>query len=251
MPNCKEIILFLNNLLRAENIADDAFNGLQVEGKEEVKKIAFGVSANLELFNKSAAQKADMIIVHHGLLWGKIQPLAGAFGRRVKFLHDRNISLAAYHLPLDKHERLGNNAQLLKFIGAKNIKPFGKYEGQLIGFKGVLSPALPREKIQAILVGKPDAKPVCINFGPQKIKTIGAVSGGAGSIVFQAAEEGLDMFITGETPEPAQEICREAGMNFIGLGHYNSEKAGVMAIMRAIGKKVRVKTFFVDVPNKF
>ena len=137
--NRDRIINFLDGYLDSRNVKDASQNGLQVEGRAEVKKIVFGVSASLELFRRAAAAGADMIVVHHGLLWGRSFPVRGPFRKKLETLLNGGITLAAWHLPLDKHPLTGNNAQLLKFLGAGNLKPFGTYDGENIGFKGTFA----------------------------------------------------------------------------------------------------------------
>jgi len=241
-----EIIKYINDYLNSDKIADSSQNGLQVEGAEEVKKIVFGVSAGAELFNRAAKSGADMVITHHGLLWGKNPRVTGVFKKRIEILIKNNISLAAWHLPLDLHKTAGNNAQIAHALGLKNIKPFGEYHGVKIGFAGVLQNGKTTKEIEKMLGLKANT---VLPFGPVKNKKIAIISGGGYSIFEQAADAGYDLFISGSAEEFVQEIAKECKINYMAAGHYNSEKYGVLALMELISKKFKVETKFIDVGN--
>lgn len=249
MADRDSIVSFVDSYLDSARVKDHSQNGLQFEGRAEVRKIAFGVSASLACLTRAAACGADMLIVHHGLLWGRSQPFTGPFKRKLEALVTGGISLCAWHLPLDKHPVAGNNAQLLKLLGAGKLKPFGTYDGETIGFSGVLPKPLSIGDVAAALAIKLDAEPLCFRFGREKIRTVGAVSGGAADIFPQAVTAGLDLYITGEVREFTQEYARETRSNFISAGHYNSEKTGVLALAGVLERKFRVRTEFIDIPN--
>lgn len=249
MADRDNIVSFIDKYLDVRKIKDLSQNGLQVEGKKEIKKICFGVSVSLELIKKAIKSRADMIIVHHGLLWGKSQIFKGPFREKIRLLIENNVNLAGYHLPLDKHPVIGNNAQIIRFLGAKNIKPFGTYENETIGFMGTLKKAMIIRKISEILSEKLNSKPVLFAFGPEKIKSLGVISGGAQRMFDQAIDANLDLYITGEVSEFVQETARENNINFISAGHYNSEKAGIFAIRKLLSSKFHIETEFIDIPN--
>lgn len=248
MTTREDVVKFLNEYLHSGEIADSSLNGLQVEGRGRVRKIVFGVSAGLELFKRAKAAGADMVIVHHGLLWGKEAALTGLFGRRVGFLLSHQISLLGYHLPLDKHPVVGHNALLMRALGAQNVRPFASYHGQEIGFCGEIKPAaLP--SVVRVLERACGAKALTLPFGPKRVCTVGAVSGGGWSMIPDAIEQKLDLFVTGSLDEPAQELCREGHINCAALGHYNSEKIGVLALMDLVRARFKVEAEFIDVKN--
>lgn len=249
MAHRDEIAAFTDSYLESKGVRDASRNGLQAEGREEVGKIAFGVSASLECMRKAAACGADMLIVHHGLLWGEDRPFTGAFKRKLDYLFRSGLSLCAWHLPLDRHPECGNNARLLRMLGAGRLKPFGDHDGLKIGFRGEFAKPLSMEEVAAALALKLDAEPLCFRFGAKNIRTVGAVSGGAAKFFEQAIAEGLDLFITGEAGEFVQELARESRSNFVAAGHYNTEKPGVIALAGVLAKKFRVKTEFIDIPN--
>lgn len=237
------IVKDLNKLLQIDLIPEQ--NGLQVEGTEKINKIIFGVSANMALFEAAVREKAQMLIVHHGLFWGHEQKITGVFGKRIKFLIKNNLNLVAYHLPLDKHPVLGNNAGLSKTLGLKNLKPFGTYKDLKIGFKGTLAKEKSFESIFKTLGGEG------LNLGPKNIKTVALVSGGAHDMLEEAIQEKCDLYICGSRDEYVQELAREGKINFIAMGHYNSEKLGVLALKNYIDKKYKVSTKFIDIKNPF
>jgi dinuclear metal center YbgI/SA1388 family protein len=249
MTNRDKIIKFINDHLGAGKIKDTSQNGLQVEGGAEINKIAFGVSASLELFKRAAASGADMVIVHHGLFWNRPDLIKGAFGGKISLLLKNGINLAAWHLPLDKHPVIGNNAQIMKLLGAKTLKPFGLYNEELIAFKGTFARPKSAAEIISVLKKKLGAEIRHFGFGPKMIKTLGVVSGGAESMFTQAIEAGLDLYITGEAGEFVQEMARENHTSFISAGHYNTEKPGIWALENLVRSKFKVKTEFIDIPN--
>ncbi len=249
MADRDKIVSFVDSYLGSADVKDASQNGLQAEGRQEVGKIAFGVSASLECIKRAADCGADMLIVHHGLLWGRSQPFTGPFRRKLAALFGSGLSLAAWHLPLDRHPVVGNNARLLAMLGAKGLKPFGSHDAQTIGFKGTLPRPLALGDIAAKLAIKLDAEPLCFRFGTERIRSVGAVSGGAARLFEQATAAGLDLYVTGETGEFVQEHARETRSNFIAAGHYNTEKPGVQALAGLLERKFRVKTEFIDIPN--
>jgi dinuclear metal center YbgI/SA1388 family protein len=242
-----DIVKYINCFLNSSGVQDISQNGLQVEGTENVKKIVFGVSANMELFEEAASGSADMIIVHHGLLWGQNPRVTGLFKKRIEFLIKNNISLCAWHLPLDKHKTVGNNAQIAKKLGLKKIVPFGEYHGVEIGFKGVFAKPLSLKEIEGKLGLKANE---IFNSGPARVKSTAIVSGGGHGMFEAAAERKVDLFITGSSEEYVQAVARERGVNYMAFGHYNTETFGVKALMVEVNKKFAVKTEFVGVENK-
>lgn len=248
MGNCADIIQFLNTYLNSERIADASHNGLQVSGTSQISKIVFGVSASLELFRKAKVAGADLIVVHHGLLWGHEQPLTGMFRERVAFLLKHDINLAAYHLPLDMHPVVGHNACLMRAVQGRQVQPFGEYHGEHIGYRGVVENR-PLADLVAAWEALCDTKAQVLSFGPSHINTLGIVSGAAHSILPQAIDEQLDLYVTGVLDEPVQEWCREGNINCVSLGHYNSEKPGILALQELVAKHFKVETEFIDIAN--
>jgi len=250
MVSRDRIIAALDAYLDADRFEDHAPIGLQVEGDPRVKRIVLGVSACMALFEKARSAGARMIVVHHGMFWKKeSRVLKGPLRERVRFLLEHDISLLAYHLPLDSHPVVGNNARIVRLLGARGKKPFGVYAGMPIGFSAAFQRPVTVESVAKKLSSLSPAGSLVIKGGSRKVRRIGVVSGGAGDLFPQAVEEGLDLFITGEPYEPAQALCREAGVHFIALGHHNSEKTGVTALAAWLKRKFALPAVFEDIPN--
>ncbi len=239
-----ELVKYLNGYLNVREVPDSGPMGLQVEGRKEVNKVVTGVSANLALFEEAVARKADAIIVHHGLLWDRdSRVISGLFKRRLQFLLQHDLSLLAYHLALDRHEKIGNNFLAAKALAVKNIQPLGD-----IGVQGEIKPL----RIEALAERVRDLfrHPVLsFGYGPEFIRRVGFCSGGAARDVYLAIDAKLDAFITGEAAEPTMQIAREAGIHFIAAGHHATEKLGIIALGRHIEKKFHIKVEFVDIEN--
>ncbi len=248
MANCADIIQFIDTYLQSTQIPDSSQNGLQVEGRPHVDKIVFGVSASLELFRQAQAAGADLVVVHHGLLWGHEQPLTGLFRERIAFLLQHNINLAAYHLPLDKHPVVGHNACLMRAVQARQLIPFGEYHGTPIGFCGEVDARSLTELVNTWQTYCQTQARV-LPFGPQTVRSLAVVSGGAHTLLPQAIRQRLDLYVTGVWDEPVQEWCREGHINCVALGHYNSEKPGVLALKDLVAKQFAVETEFIDIAN--
>ena len=249
MAEREKIVQFLNEYLEINLFNDRAMNGLQVEGKDEVNSIVVGVSASTQLFTKAVEQNADMVIVHHGLFWGETFPIKGFVRERLWVLLKNKINLLAYHLPLDTHPIVGNNAQLIKLLDVKSAAPFGKYKGNTIGYKAELKNTVKIEDIIDILKTKLGSSCISYPFGKEQISKVGFVSGGAPDMIYQAIDDKIDLFITGEASEWMQEVAREAKINFIAAGHYNTETLGVKALAEVLKEQFNVKIQFIDVPN--
>jgi dinuclear metal center YbgI/SA1388 family protein len=252
MAKRDKIIDFINRTLRVEPDKDPyLLNGLQVIGKDEVKKVALGVSPNLELFQKAADWGADMIILHHGLLGPKTSaPITKVLKKRLKILFDNDVTLLTYHLFLDNHPTLGNNAQIIKLLDAKKGEKFGYLDKLYWGYVGQFTKAIAVEE----LIKR--ARKLCgsgvkiFKYGPKMIKRIGVVSGGGPYLLGEAVDRSLDAFLTGEPRESTEAWAKEAGVHFIYLGHYNSEKFGIQALGEVLKKKFPQVIFkFIDIPN--
>jgi dinuclear metal center YbgI/SA1388 family protein len=240
-----EIIAFLDDLLDSKSFDDYGPNGLQVPGARDVAVVVTGVSANLELFHRAAALRAQLVLCHHGLLWNK-QPLAIDELRkaRLKTLFDNDISLAAYHLPLDAHAELGNNALICEELGLARTEKFAD-----IGWIGRAPEPLPRDEFLGRCVRTFGQMPVVFPDGPEEVRTVGIVSGGGAFALREAIERGLDAMISGEPSEPGMAEAREAGITFVAGGHYATETFGVRRLGELVAERFGVEHRFVEVPN--
>ena len=206
-------------------------NGLQVEGREEIGKIVTGVSACQELFVRARAAGADAVLVHHGLFWeGMPRALTGFQFRRVAELIRGEMSLLAYHLPLDRHLEVGNNAVAGRELGLKRIEPFGQYDGLPLGVKGLFPEPVSADELVARCRRVYGQEPLVYLAGPRSISTLGVISGGGQSEFYSAIEEGLDAYITGEVTEWVMNVARETGVHYLAAGHYATERLGVRAL---------------------
>ncbi len=250
MPELSKIVRFLDDYLETSDIEDSSWNGLQVEGKEKVERVAFAVDAGVETFELSIKEKADMLVVHHGLFWNNRNPsLAGWTLGRVRILLENGISLYCSHLPLDRHGEVGHNAQILKLIGAKIDGEFLHHRGKNIGWTGRLKNARSIAEIETKLAEGLGAKCTTLPFGPEKIKTIAVCSGG-GSYggFYEALDAGVDLYITGDAVE-VYYTAKDSGMNVIFAGHHATETIGLKALARIVSGQFGVETVFIDLPT--
>lgn len=249
-----KVVKFLDEYLniKACEKNDNSWNGLQVEGKSEVKKIMFTTDAGIESFEKAAKIGADMIIVHHGIFWEANNPSIKDYTKkRVCMLLESGISLYAAHLPLDKHPVVGNNAQLLKILGFEQDenRPFGYYEGEYLSFIGKASNPKTVEQLAKILNKEIGAECKVLAFGPEKIRTVAICSGGAGyAQLDEAVSAGVDLYVTGDSTE-FYHTAKDIGFNVIFAGHHATEIVGVRALSKAVAKELDIETIFVDIPT--
>jgi dinuclear metal center YbgI/SA1388 family protein len=246
-----DILEFLDDLLEPSGFDDHGPNGLQVPGRRQIEHVVTGVSASAELFVRARAADADLVLVHHGLFWDR-QPraLSRTGAERLRVLLDAQMGLAAYHLPLDAHPDVGNNALIADGLGCVERKPFGAHRGRKIGFvaqfpgEGLAAPEL-LERVGS-LTGR---EPLVFASGPARVRRVGIVSGGGAGSLDEAAAAGVDAFLTGEPSEPAMAQAREAGLHFIAAGHYATETFGVRALGERLAERFAVGHEFIDVPN--
>jgi dinuclear metal center YbgI/SA1388 family protein len=244
-----ELTAYLHEYLKVDEFNDYCPNGLQFEGKAEINKIITGVSASVDLFEKAVENKADAIIVHHGLIWHFDRPIyKGGYKQRVKLLMEHDISLYGFHLPLDAHEKVGNNAVITKKLGLKKIAPFGEYKGQYIGMRGELD-NLNADVFFELVRSKINEDLIVFAFGPDKIKNVGVISGGAQKEVKQAVLDGLDLYLTGEVSEHILHYVKEEGIHFVAAGHHATERFGIQTLGDHLKKHFDVKVEYIEIPN--
>jgi dinuclear metal center YbgI/SA1388 family protein len=250
--NLKDFDTLIRQLLDLEgfNGTDRALNGLQVANeKDSVEKVAFTVDACLESIRRAAEWGADLLFVHHGLFWGRPLAVTGGHYQRLRALIQADLALYAVHLPLDMHPQLGNNAGLARRIGLEHLEPFGEYKGTKIGLKGTLPEAMSLEQVVRACCGSIEQGTNVLPFGPEAIRTVGIVSGGAAEEAYQAIEEKLDLFITGEADHTIYHHCLEGGINVIFGGHYLTETSGVTLVAEKLQSRTDLQTRFFDIPT--
>ena len=247
----KKIVKYLNEYLKIDNINDISYNGLQYEGKEEVKKILLAVDAGVETIQKAIEENADMIIVHHGIFWSLQNPnIVGRNKKILDLLQKNNISFYGVHLPLDRHKEVGNNAQLIKILGGKITGEFHtNKDGKNVGWTCELEQEKTAKEIAEILNKELNTKCMILPFGKEKIKTIGVCSGGGGyDGFFEAINKKLDLYLTGEQTEFYQN-AKDSEINVIFAGHHASETVGVKALAEKLKNELNIETIFVDIPT--
>jgi dinuclear metal center YbgI/SA1388 family protein len=248
---CNQIIGYLDELLDPAAYDDYGPNGLQVPGRGQIQTVVTAVSANADTFTRAREEGADLVLVHHGLFWaGPPRPLDAASKRRLQLLFDADMALAAYHLPLDGHLEVGNNALLAAALGAQDVEPFAAHGRTTIGararFPGAgLTPAELVERVHAA-TGR---EPLAFTDGPDPVTTIGICSGAGADHLDEAIALGLDAFVTGEPAERSMARARESAVHFLAAGHYATETFGVRALGERLAERFGVRHVFVDVPN--
>ncbi|HEX4484267.1 MAG TPA: Nif3-like dinuclear metal center hexameric protein [Solirubrobacteraceae bacterium] len=246
-----DIIAELDHLLDPARFDDYGPNGLQVPGAAEVTTVATGVSAHLELFERAAAEHAQLLLVHHGIFWGSpIGPIDAQLKRRLEVLFDADLALAAYHLPLDAHPTLGNNALLAKALRASELEPFALHHGEPIGFVATfdgdgIAPTDLFTRAHEITA----REPLVFDVGPPIVRRVAIVSGGGSDYIADAAAAGADALLTGEPSERDMAQAREHRIHLIAAGHYATETFGVKALGEHLAERFGVQHVFIDVPN--
>ena len=247
--NRDELVAFLDEYLQISAFPDKSSNGLQVEGKEEVERIAFAVDTTLRTIERAVKGKADMLIVHHGMIWGGLGYITGIHYKRLKALIENGLNLYAVHLPLDAHPEVGNNVELLRLLELEPNGPFGEYKGLSIGFYGEFEKEQPIEKVAQVIAEKLDTTVKTYEFGKREIKTVGAISGAGGFALEEAHRKDIDLLITGEFTHADYLTAIDMPQSVLVAGHYKTETLGVKALMEVVGAKLGLDVFFIDEPT--
>ena len=250
-----ELVRFLNDKLELGRFGGDVSNnGLQIEGNEEVTRIAYGVDASLLMARSAAVAGAEFVFVHHGLSWGgEPRRLTGVTAARYREFFANNTSLYAVHLPLDAHPELGHNAQLSDMIGIEKRQAFCSYHGMEIGWSGVLGEAATAAELLELYTAKLASPPMGNIYGEKagkRVRSVGVVSGGGGQgAVMDAIERGLDLLVIGEVSHELYNTIMESGLVVLELGHYASETPGVEAVMKMVENELNLPGVWIDLPT--
>ena len=249
MISLSDIVLYTDDFLRIREVGDwdNALNGLQIENSGRVTLIGAAVDVSTRVLTEAAKKNVDLLIVHHGLFWPGLQPVRSALRRQLQLAFENDIALYGAHLPLDIHPQVGNNAQLVAALGLKSAQPFLEEKAQLVGLKARAS--MPRSQLARKLRKALNGPVKVFNFGPKQTRTIGVVTGGAGSEIYRVAQESIDTFITGEAPHWAAVAAEELGMNLLLGGHYATEIFGVKALAAHLSKRFKIPWEFIDCPT--
>tara|TARA_R110002167_G_scaffold144413_6_gene334710 strand:+ start:34543 stop:35304 length:762 start_codon:yes stop_codon:yes gene_type:complete len=245
-----EILKSLKTLLRPEQFKDYCPNGMQVQGKPQVQRLVSGVTACQALIDRAIEAKADMLLVHHGYFWrGEDETITGIKKARVEALLKHNINLLAYHLPLDVHPELGNNAALGRLLGFKTTGDLGKQNNNSIGLTGELETPLSGEELGALLNERLGREALHIPGSAKPIRTVAWCTGAAQNFIELALKSGVDAYITGEVSEQTVHIARETGIHFFAAGHHATERYGVQAVAVHLVEKFGLDHEFIDIDN--
>jgi dinuclear metal center YbgI/SA1388 family protein len=245
MADIDDLIRSVDDLLDPPAFDDMGPNGLQVPGAREIDRVVTGVTAQRELFERAVEARAQLVLVHHGLFWNFAPVgLTPLLAERLRPLFRHDIALAAYHLPLDAHPEVGNNALLAEALGAGGHVPFAD-----VGRGATFAEPLPAAELFARVAEVTSREPLVFESGPREVRRLAIVSGGAASRLDRAVAEGYDAFLTGEPKENVMADAREAGIHFIAAGHYATETFGVRRLGDWLAERFGVEHVWVDLPN--
>lgn len=251
MAQRDEIISFCDSLLEIGSFTDYGPNGLQVPGAEGVEKVVTGVSAHLELLEAAVAAEAQLLLTHHGLFWDfHPRALSPAMARRLRVALGADLSVAGYHLPLDAHPEIGNNALLCRELGFEPTpEAFARIKGSAIGCVGRADEGVPVDELARRLREATDREPLHFAGGPSVVRSIGVVTGAGSSEIHEAVALGLDAFITGEPAEHVMADALEGGIHFFAAGHWATETFGIRRLGELVAERFGVEHEFIAVPN--
>lgn len=246
-----ELIAYLDALMEPSAFKDFGPNGLQVPGRERVSTVVTGVSAHGALIERALDLDADLLLVHHGLLWDfQSRRVSRRMARRLKLVLAADLNVAMYHLPLDAHPTLGNNALIADALGAgPEREAFGPRRGRPLGLVARLAEPASIEWLTARVSAVTDRAPLVFPYGPERVERVAILSGDGPNQVSQAIEAGVDAYITGEAAEHVMAEAREGGVHFVAAGHHATERFGVRALGEHIAERFGVRQVFVDVDN--
>ena len=250
MAQLKEIIQWCDQTLNTHEFKDYAPNGLQIEGKSEVQKILCAVTASQEAIDAAIAQNADLLLVHHGYFWkGEPYPITGMRGKRIKSLIQHDISLVGYHLPLDSHPSLGNNAAIAECLALENLQALDPSERHPIGNIGFLKQAMSATEFRDYLTARLGFKTIHLPAEKSQIQKVGFCTGAAQDFIGKAAEQGCDAFISGEVSERTYYEAKELGVHYYACGHHATERYGVQRLAKAISEQFNIEYSYFELNN--
>jgi len=249
MASLTDIVSYTDRFLHIREVGDwdNALNGLQIENSGRVTRLGAAVDVSTRVLTEAAKQKVDLLIVHHGLFWAGLQPVRSALRRQLQLAFENDIALYSAHLPLDIHPEIGNNAQLVAALGLKSAQPFLEEKGQPVGLKARAS--MPRSELARKLQRALNGPVKIFDYGPKQTRTIGIVTGAAGSEIYRVAQEKIDTFITGEAPHWAAVAAEELGVNLLLGGHYATEVFGVKALAAHLSRRFKIPGEFIHCPS--
>jgi dinuclear metal center YbgI/SA1388 family protein len=251
MAGRDEIIGFCDELLAVGEFDDYGPNGLQVPGAGEVTKVATGVSAHRALLERARDAGAQLVLAHHGLFWDFLpRALSEQMAARLRIALEADLSVAGYHLPLDAHREIGNNALLCRELGFElTTEPFAPVRGAAIGAIGRRAQPIPADELFEAIDAAVEREPLVFDSGPDEVRSIGIVTGAGASTVHEAVALGLDAFVTGEPAEHVMADAHEGGVHFVAAGHWATETLGIRRLGELVAERFGVEHEFIAVPN--
>lgn len=250
MPTVDQVADYTNDFLYIEKFQDYAPNGIQITCQGEIKKIVTGVTASQNLIDAAVEVQADLLLVHHGFFWKSEAPaIIGIKYHRIRALISHDMALLAYHLPLDAHPELGNNVQLARLLNIRPSGTFCKHVDTDIGLYGELDTTITADMLEKTISDQLGRQAMMIQGGAHEIKRIGLCTGGAQHYIIEAAEKGLDAFISGEISEQTTHLARELGIHYIAAGHHATERYGIQALGEHLAKVFSLEHIFIEDPN--
>ncbi|MGC8917374.1 MAG: Nif3-like dinuclear metal center hexameric protein [Thermoanaerobaculum sp.] len=245
-----ELLAYLDEFLGVEDCPDESLNGLQVEGKNRVSRVATAVSTSARFFADAAGWGADAVLVHHGLFWrGQVEPVRGSLRQRLGILLAEDLNLFAYHLPLDRHPQVGNAAVLARKLGLEGLEPFGTFHGLTVGFAGVFPRPLSLEELARHLELLTGQETLIFPGRGERVTSVGIVTGSGAGAFAEAVETGLDALVIGDPKEWVMHRAEEEGIHVLACGHYASERFGVQALGEHLAATFSLEVRFFDYPN--
>ncbi len=250
--NLLDICSFLDTTLNHGAFKDASLNGLQIEsGQHSISKVGFSVDAGFSVAEKAVEARCQLLVVHHGVLWGECEPITGPWARKLSLFLSRGLSLYASHLPLDGHIELGNAAQMALLLKLSHLAPCFNFGGANIGVRGQLPAPTTLAEVASMLSGIEGAltPPFQLPFGKSPISTVGIATGAGTSVIPDCAALGIDLLITGEPKQAAYHMAKEHQVSVLCVGHYASETFGVRALERVLRERFRVETAWLSEPT--
>lgn len=250
MAKLQDIIQWCDQTLKSSEFKDYAPNGLQIEGKTEVRKILAAVTASQDAIDAAIRENADLLLVHHGYFWkGEAYPITGMRGKRIKSLIQHDISLLAYHLPLDSHPSLGNNAAIADLLKLERIEALDPSERHPIGNIGYLNQPMPVEEFKTFVSEKLKFDVTHLPADKNMIEKVGFCTGGAQDFIVKAAEQGCDAYISGEVSERTFYEAKELDVHYFACGHHATERYGVQRLGQAISEQFDIEYVYFELNN--
>jgi dinuclear metal center YbgI/SA1388 family protein len=246
----KDLVSYCNDYLSVKQFKDYCPNGLQIEGKGTVSTIVSGVTASQALIDAAVDAGADLLLVHHGYFWkGEAEPLTGIKGNRIRTLMKNDISLLAYHLPLDAHPDVGNNAQLADILGIRIEDGMDQGNPFSVGNVGSIQQPMSAQSFSDLVSGKLNRRAELVLGDDRLVQRVAWCTGSAERMIERADQLGADLFISGEISEPVVHYAREAGIHYLSAGHHATERYGAKALGEHLSNSFSIEHHFIDIDN--